>query len=493
MKGFDINALQTATGMYHRWSLNKSRPGSLLKAFFLALVVVLAIFIGLLIPFLGFQSSSSVLVVFLALGLLTGFAAVVYHAAQGRKWALVLFMVLSVFLIDATFRRRELTDQSIDAQTILKLSIWCSAVVIAFFSTRRLDIELFRGDIKWLTLFSLLALGSATYSLTPAYTFGGGVAAISYCAIAVCAAAHLTRREILYSLLIGTSLVLIVSLGMFFVMGWGMAALESGPAIRLGGITGTPNSLGRASSLVLLVVGALVVGYRLPIYSWRCLIPIGLAVSCLILSDSRTPTVAVISAFGFYLLRRRPAAGFAVAVAAGITTLMLFNLDVPWQELARSITRTGRVSEMTTLTGRTDIWHATWNAFLERPLLGYGYGSTKILLPEVYRGFWGFTVTQAHNMYLQTLVTMGVVGLILVLMALLRQLAGYITHPQPFSAFVFIYMITYGVTEAGPVATTPNILTFVWALSLCWDRVRDDSAEAAMNNFRGASNLREVT
>lgn len=488
MKSLDVNAMQPAPETHSRQSLVRKRPGSL-QGFFLALATALAIFVGLFIPFLGFQSGYSVLAVFLALGLLIGFAVVVYHAARGRQWALLVFLVLLVFLIDATFRKRELTDQSLDAQTLLKAGLWCSALLIAFFSTRRFVTSLFHGDIKWLTLFSLLALGSTAYSLTPAFTLGGGVAAVSYCAISVCAAAHLTRQQILYSLLVGMSIMLVVSLGMF-AMGLGMTALENGPAIRLAGIAGSPNGLGRTASLVILVVGVLVVAHRLPIYSWRCLIPIGLAVSCLILSDSRTSTVAIVAAFGFYLLRQRPVTAFFVAVAAGFTSLMLLNMDVPWQELMTYVTRTGRISEMTTLTGRTDIWYATWNAFLERPLLGYGYGSTKVLLPEVYRGFWGFTVSQAHNLYLQTLVTTGLVGLLLVLMALLRQIVGYITHPQPFPAFVVIYMMTYGLTEPGPIATSPNILTFVWALSLCWERIREDSpTEVVVKNYRRVPKL----
>src|SRR5688500_9688052 len=114
MKSLDLNAMQPAPETHSRQSLARKRPGSL-QGFFLALATALAIFVGLFIPFLGFQSGYSVLAVFLALGLLIGFAVVVYHAARGRKWALLLFLVLSVFLIDATFRKRELTDQSMDA------------------------------------------------------------------------------------------------------------------------------------------------------------------------------------------------------------------------------------------------------------------------------------------------------------------------------------------------------------------------------------------
>lgn len=480
MKSIGINVPEVVSKAHTR---DRFLSGEQLKGgIFLALSLGFAVLIGLFIPFLGFQSGSSLLLFLAFLGLLICATIIVYYATQARKWALLSFLVFSVFLVDATFRRREITDQSMDAQTALKLAIWCSAFIIAFFSTRQLGRRLFQGDIKWLTLFSLLALASTGYSLTPAYTFGGGVAAVSYCALAVCVTEHLSRRQILYSLLIGMSVVLAISIVMFFIMGWGTAALEGGTGFRLGGVAGSPNSLGRTASMTILVTAVLVVSYRLPVYSWRCVLPVVMGGVCLILSDSRTSLLAVIAAFGFYLLRCRPVIGLTAIGGMALAGLALLNLDIPWHELGKSFARSGRFSEMTTLTGRTEIWSATWKAFLERPLFGYGYGSTKVLLPEVYRSFWGYTVTQAHNLYLQILVTTGVVGLILILIPLSLQIIAYITRPQPFTGFVIVYMLVYGLTETGPISTAPNILTFIWAISLCWDRASDDSVRDYRKN-----------
>jgi O-antigen ligase len=451
----------------------------------------LAIFLGLLVPILGFNSGWSVLIIFLVLSLAIGLLIIIYFAARARIWALMLFLAISVFLIDATFRRRELTDQGLDAQTFLKLLIWSAALLIAFVSTRKFTASIFQGDIKWLTMFSLLGLGSTIYSMTPAYTFGAGVAAISYCALAVCVAEHMTKRQILYSLLVGMSILLILSLAIFFAMGWGMAAAEGGTAIRLAGITGSPNGLGRTASLALIVIGVLIFGYRLPFYSWRCVVPLGLALSCLVLSDSRTALIAVIAAFALYLLRWRPVLGFTVIVTGSAVGLLLLNLEIPWHHVGKSFARTGRFNEVTTLTGRTEIWSGTWRVFLEKPLLGFGFGSTKVLLSEVYGGYWRFTVTQAHNFYLQTLVTTGVVGLAFVLMALFRQAIAYFRRPQLFSGLVFAYLLIYGMAEPGPVGPAPNILTLFWALSLCWERVRDDPAPkpASISVFKSDKSL----
>ncbi|MEO8992429.1 MAG: O-antigen ligase family protein [Nitrosospira sp.] len=453
-------------------NLVRTQEGGLWKVLVVSIAFGLAVLLGMLVPILGFNSASSVLILFLILSLVILLGTVTYFAIRSRTWALIFFLAISVFLIDATIRQRELTEQGFDMQSLIKFAIWCAALLIAFFSTRKFSSNMLRGDIKWLTLFSLLGLASTAYSLTPIYTFGAGIAAISYCALAICVAEHLTKQQILYSLLGAISIVLALSLAVF-AFGDGMAASEGDSTIRLAGITGSANSLGRTASLAILVIAVLVFGHRLPLYSWRCLVPLGLALTCLLLSDSRTATLAVIAALGLYLLRLRPILGFTVVIAGAVSGLLLLNLNIPWEQFGKSLARTGRVSEMTTLTGRTEIWHATWTAFLEQPLLGYGFAATKVLLPEVYRSYWGFTVTQAHNFFLQTAVTTGLVGLAFVLMALIRQGIAFITRPQLFSGLIFIYLLVYGITEPGPIGPAPNILTLFWALSLCWDRVRD--------------------
>lgn len=342
-------------------------------------------------------------------------------------------------------------------------------------STSNFMLNMFRGDIKWLTMFSLLGLGSTVYSLTPAFTFGAGVAAISYCALAVCVSTHLTERQILYSLLIGILIMLILSL-LMYGMGWGMTIQAGALEQRLGGLAGSPNTLGRTASLALLVISVLVFRYQLPIYSWYILASISLALTCLLLSDSRTALVSISIAIGFYFLRKRLILGMIAIGIICITGLLLINIDIPWRHLGKSLARTGQFNEVITLTGRTEIWYATWKAFIEQPMLGYGFGATKVLLPEVYRGYWGFTVTQAHNFMLQTAVTTGIVGLLFALMTLVRLGIAYVKSPKPFPILVLGYLLIYGLTEPGPVGPAPNILTLFWALSLCWDDIKDNSS-----------------
>jgi len=75
-----------------------------------------------------------------------------------------------------------------------------------------------------------------------------------------------------------------------------------------------------------------------------------------------------------------------------------------------------QLTEWGSLTKRIDLWRASWEAFRERPLLGWGTGS---ILPAVEHGLQknGSTLSglnmKPHSQYLYILVTLGVAGVII--------------------------------------------------------------------------------
>ena len=99
--------------------------------------------------------------------------------------------------------------------------------------------------------------------------------------------------------------------------------------------------------------------------------------------------------------------GFYIRVYEEMMSLYLYNKS------ARQLTEWG------SLTKRIDLWRASWVAFGERPLLGWGTGS---ILPAVEYGLRknGSTLSglnmKPHSQYLYTLVTLGVTGLILTML-----------------------------------------------------------------------------
>jgi exopolysaccharide production protein ExoQ len=91
-----------------------------------------------------------------------------------------------------------------------------------------------------------------------------------------------------------------------------------------------------------------------------------------------------------------------------------------WREIVYS------VGKDPTLTGRTEIWQAVGASIMKRPLLGYGY-----------MGFWqgftgesanvslqnGWAVSSSHNGFLEIWLTLGAIGVILILLSFAKAFA----------------------------------------------------------------------
>lgn len=477
-----MNARSSRSGLENVWRLVTVSPAS---AFAAGAVLLAATAVGVVLPLLDLQSAVGAVGLTLAVLLCCAAVLVVGSAAMGAPRGVLIFLGVTVFIVDATFRQREITAQGIDWQTLLKLCIWLGAIVIAWRNTHRPIRALFGEGIRWLSIFSLMAVFSTVYSLTPAYTLGAGVSALAYCALAVCIVRRFDRETILLTMLYGLSALLLASV-LVYLAGYGRAVMEGGAVIRVGGIAGSPNGLGRAAALALLVIGVLKLQYRHPLLGLRLLVPLSLAVVCLALSESRTSVVAVLFAFGLDFARRRALLACLLLLPLAFAGVLLMLLDIDWANFGALLSRTGKVAELTTLTGRTEIWAASWSAFLERPILGYGFGATKVLLPEIYRTVWGFTVTHAHNMLLQALVTTGLLGIVPVIFAIGRQVVEYVQRPGLFQTAVLGYIVIQGFTEPGPLGTAPNLITLFWALSLCWHN-GSDSRKGQANLMKGGT------
>jgi exopolysaccharide production protein ExoQ len=172
----------------------------------------------------------------------------------------------------------------------------------------------------------------------------------------------------------------------------------------------------------------------------------------LVVSNSATSLVAVIatvivvSCFNFLHVRCRiPLPLILAAVLIGVGGVLALQ-DVALQALGRN----------SDLTGRTELWEFAVNMIAKRPLLGYGLS-----------GFWmgasdetldtqsqlGWTPIYAHNGYLEILLSLGIVGLFLVLYIVGLGLKRVLANPRmnqgaqnmwPIALFVFVLVHNMG-------------------------------------------------
>lgn len=120
---------------------------------------------------------------------------------------------------------------------------------------------------------------------------------------------------------------------------------------------------------------------------------LGIAILCVALWMKRGQLTAI---FSLWL-------GFVFVLIAGTVLLLSPELVL------------GVLGKDATLTGRTDIWSVAFDAIIQRPWLGYGYGA--FWAPESEPAFWIREALQwdaptAHNAWIDVVLALGLVGLV---------------------------------------------------------------------------------
>lgn len=188
---------------------------------------------------------------------------------------------------------------------------------------------------------------------------------------------------------------------------------------RLGGAGIDPNELAAAAVAALVLAAALAAGLRdRPLARLLALGAVGFCAATVVLSFSRAGLVALAAALLVAVVVggrwRMAAAVLLVAVAAGIGSYHAFIATPEERE---------RISKIDGGTGRTDVWAVGWRMVEDSPANGIGAGNFQIssihyLLEPGALQRSDFIVDEpkvAHNIYLQLLAELGVVGLSLFL------------------------------------------------------------------------------
>jgi len=450
-----------------------------------ALTISVAIVLGVLISLLGISSLTDLIIALCSIVALVGALWVFYSGVRGQSWAISLYLFILAFIIEATFRRRGFTESGLDAQTLFKLLVLCGAFMIGVlnFNDLKRSVQSSIG-LRWLLLFALWTVLTTTYSITPSYTFAAGFAFIAL----ICFISMTVQKNAVIKMtmpvIYACGLLTLSAVILYFTMPSAVVAQTEGGRIqRLAGLTGSPNNLGRIASIGLLFI---YVGIQSKlIKTWRIDIVItGIsALACIGLSWSRTSMIALTVSIGLIVMRKRVKLSLWLVTLLSGALLILVVTDFNWDNLVRLVSRRGSLQEIMTLTGRTAIWDFIWREFLNSPILGYGYGSTKLLMPMGFHTSMGWTSTSAHNMLLQTLVTTGLIGAVLVTVVLLVQARYFVKRPNDIADALFIYVLVSGIFEPGAVGLSPNLLTIIWIISLAMPREANGSGLSEMGRM----------
>ena len=384
----------------------------------------------------------------------------VTRAGSSGGLHLLVMVVLVVLLSDLSLRG---ASSRLDAQSAVKFALWFSGLLLLPWHAGILRLAAKDTPTLALLLFGLWALATTLYSITPLYTFAAALAFLGLWVTAVTLATSVDpARSVawLTSTLYGMAAAsLLLYLGAPSIA---MVAYENSTTLRLGGIFGNANALGGVSALALLLVFTAWFSPLSRAMRWLSVMVVPVCLATLALSQSRTAMLGLAAGVTAVFVRRHPFALLPLLAFAASTVVLVLGFPGFVDTLIALVARSGRIEQVTTFTGRTEIWAFVVSAIEKAPLLGYGFASTKELIPAGYAGPYGWTTSSAHNLWLQTWVTTGAIGLLLVLTSQLGSLWAFMRRPMPARDGVCVYVLFVGLFEPGPMGPSVNLLTFLW-------------------------------
>lgn len=262
-----------------------------------------------------------------------------------------------------------------------------------------------------LSLLILIA-ASGFWSIDQGLTFRRAIAIGITTAFGIFLAARYNWKELL--VLLGVTWFILALASVIVALGVPSLGVES--EIHAGawkGLWFQKNTLGAHMSRSTLLFSVLAIVQ--PKYRRFWLFAVLLAVALVILSTSKTSLLGMMIGFAVIamgiLMRRGPVSGLTTAWCVFTIVGGLGFLITTQPEFLL-----GLIGRDASLTGRTDIWVVLFELIDARPLLGYGYGAFWGLgsAPAEYvKEITQWDVPTAHNGWLETWLSIGLVGLIL--------------------------------------------------------------------------------
>jgi O-antigen ligase len=300
-------------------------------------------------------------------------------------------------------------------------SLWRLILSVSYLSVAAILIPSFREAFYvvrrnlFLVALVLLAFVSCLWAETPALVLRRSIAVCGTSLFGIALAVRLSLEEQLRLLSWLFRITTVLSLACIVLLpSYGLSPGTATSELR--GVFGYKNVLGSMMAMSILVEWHLPTDTRFTRTLSR--LALLLSASLLLLSGSITPAVALGGSIVLIEIYKVASQRLRIPLYATVLAIVLVAssgmmvLGVNSESIARVL---GRSAD---LTGRTEIWSWTISFISERPILGYGYS-----------GFWvgassnsavvdqamGTMIMYSHNGYLETLLTLGVVGLVLTL------------------------------------------------------------------------------
>jgi hypothetical protein len=353
-----------------------------------------------------------------AFGLAAAAVGVFYAAWYTRHHPRWLVLAL---LLNEAFASVNFLDESL--RPVLRysmLTLFCVPMVTTAIRSGLLK----QGGFKLYLVYFAWGLLTVTYSIYPVYSLGRLTSAAlllsSIVAVVSTIESDSETEDVIRIFWIGSLLIMgALAISLFALPGDVTWQPDDNGLLRFAGIFSSPNQVGE---VMLTTVASGILFWPAARGRTRLLIALSIvaALGFDILADSRSPLIALCVGGALLGINRYGLRAIAV-IGAVFGAILLLSLSF---ESGREYMMRGDVSS---LTGRTDIWRYVVHAIRERPVLGWGYEVEGQIFQNRDFPFWEQIWNEGprsslHNGYLSRAIGVGIPATLVWLFIIARAL-----------------------------------------------------------------------
>lgn len=390
-----------------------------------------------------------------------------------------LFFIIGSFIFIVHLRQRDFDDFSFDWAVMAQFAVAGAGGLWALFNVRKLVTSWPWLDSIGILMMVFIGLSALSLSIAPNPAYGAASLGTfsAFLAVAAMLCMQLRSGEIQALLALATLAPLVLSLISYHAQPemnftWGMSTDYSVPRLR--GVVGTPVGMSNQCFLLVLACFARVLTAKRNRIAWISFSILALPLAGWVtwLSESRAPPAAfVITAIIVSVLYFKPFGrhSLLISIVGGLAALPLayFLIDQGVTDsVLAGMSRTGQATEISTLTGRLEMWKVAFAKIAERPFLGYGFGSGAALVADLFEGT-DLHIVHFHNLAIHTAYSIGVAGSVLLTLLIVLVFARAYAQADLFAMLLMLYLVMTNITETSILANKPSYYTFMFLLAIC--------------------------
>ncbi|MBR06536.1 MAG: hypothetical protein CMP48_02535 [Rickettsiales bacterium] len=334
-------------------------------------------------------------------------------------------------------------------------------------------IKLANSNFDYNLLLILLGtlLLSSSYSSNQLDGFLGALIIISFCLFLLIYSSELgfycLSSEIIKLLKV---LVVVSWIVYVFIPGFGVTVQPYTGETRMSGLF-HPNTLAKTSGVLVLFI---LTENRL-MKDWLYAV---ISLLAILLSGGKTALIALFIVMGIYVLKE---VRIDVRLWFGALLLSFFSILILFPEIIEFIfillSRSGSISEITSLSGRGTLWTLLVLDFINSPIFGYGFGAVGIMTEQhaLNYGFW--KPGHSHNTILEVVLSGGVIAGLPLIIIYLKYIYKSVTFQLKGFDYIIVYLLICGFS-APLISHKPDLTSLMFLCFLLLNGKKQENYES---------------